>query len=199
YQFDEKDGIGVTAVMHIITAVSYKLMLFGLLKDDVVNLILLGHNMVRNVDNPTKFLMYPWFLQVIINAQVDDLCSYNNQYTSPILTQKVFANMYIVEEEYEVEVPNTPTPPFSTTAPSSLPQDPIPIPPQAQPATPSPPPQEQQLETFESSMTLLNTLMATGKIKAIDADEMITKDDDNAAIKDVNTAEPTVFDDEELP
>nr|GEX87158.1 hypothetical protein [Tanacetum cinerariifolium] len=49
--------------------------------------------MVRNVDNPSKFLMYPRFLQVIINAQVDDLSSHTNQYTSHALTQKVFANM----------------------------------------------------------------------------------------------------------
>nr|GEX74808.1 hypothetical protein [Tanacetum cinerariifolium] len=51
--------------------------------------------------------------------------------------------------------------------------DPIPIPPQAQPATPSPPPQEQQLETFESSMTLLNTLMATTN-KLVNVDPSIS-------------------------
>nr|GEV60290.1 hypothetical protein [Tanacetum cinerariifolium] len=50
-------------------------------------------NMVRNVDIPSKFLMYPRFLQLMINAQVDDLSSYNTTYTSPALTQKVFANM----------------------------------------------------------------------------------------------------------
>nr|GEW46767.1 hypothetical protein [Tanacetum cinerariifolium] len=50
-------------------------------------------NLVRNVDSPSKFLMYPRFLQVMINAQVDDLSSHNTKYTSPALTQKVFANM----------------------------------------------------------------------------------------------------------
>nr|GEV51404.1 UBN2 domain-containing protein [Tanacetum cinerariifolium] len=54
-------------------------------------------SMVRNVDSPTKFLMYLRFLQVIINAQVDDLSSYTNQYTSPALTQKA------TEEEDDVE------------------------------------------------------------------------------------------------
>nr|GFA66234.1 hypothetical protein [Tanacetum cinerariifolium] len=49
--------------------------------------------MVRNVDSPSKFLMYPQFLQLMINVQVDDLSSYNTKYTSPALTQKVFANM----------------------------------------------------------------------------------------------------------
>nr|GEV01144.1 hypothetical protein [Tanacetum cinerariifolium] len=45
------------------------------------------------MDSPSKFLMYPRFLQVMINAQVDDLSSHTTKYTSPALTQKVFANM----------------------------------------------------------------------------------------------------------
>nr|GFC35338.1 hypothetical protein [Tanacetum cinerariifolium] len=99
--------------------------------------------MVGNVDSPSKFLMYPRFLQVIINAQVDDLSSHSNQYTSPALTQKVFANMRRVGkgfsgvktslfatmlvqpqaevEEDEVVVPNAPTPPSPTTEPSPPP------------------------------------------------------------------------------
>nr|GEW45803.1 ribonuclease H-like domain-containing protein [Tanacetum cinerariifolium] len=50
-------------------------------------------SMVRNVDSPNKFLMYPCFLQVIMDNQVADLTSHNTKYTSPTLTQKVFANM----------------------------------------------------------------------------------------------------------
>nr|GEY73361.1 DNA-directed DNA polymerase [Tanacetum cinerariifolium] len=37
--------------------------------------------------------MYPIFLQLMINAQVGDLSSHTTKYTSPALTQKVFANM----------------------------------------------------------------------------------------------------------
>nr|GEV46617.1 hypothetical protein [Tanacetum cinerariifolium] len=92
-------------------------------------------SMVRNVDNLSKFLMYPRFLQVIINAQVDDMSSHNNQYISSALTQKVFANMRRV--------------------------DPIPTPLQAQPATPSSPTPKQPTETSESSIPLLNTLLET--------------------------------------
>nr|GEV63971.1 retrovirus-related Pol polyprotein from transposon TNT 1-94 [Tanacetum cinerariifolium] len=58
-------------------------------------------SMVRNVDSPSKFLMYPRFHQVIINAQVDDLSSHTNQYTSPALTQKLFANMRRVVAQLE--------------------------------------------------------------------------------------------------
>nr|GEV53199.1 hypothetical protein [Tanacetum cinerariifolium] len=50
-------------------------------------------SMVRNVDSPSKFLMYPRFLQLMINAQVGDLSSHNTKYTSSALTQKIFANM----------------------------------------------------------------------------------------------------------
>nr|GEW80093.1 ribonuclease H-like domain-containing protein [Tanacetum cinerariifolium] len=76
YQVDEKDRIGVTVG-------DLKLLLLGIL--------LLF--MVQNVDSPSKFLMYPRFLQVLINNQVDDLSSHTTKYTSPALTQKVFTNM----------------------------------------------------------------------------------------------------------
>nr|GEV41161.1 hypothetical protein [Tanacetum cinerariifolium] len=143
-------------------------------------------SMVKNVDSPTKFIMYPWFLQVIINAQVDDLSSHTDWYTSPALTQKVFDNMRRVgkgfsgvetplfatmlvqpqppaaeEEDEEEEVPNAPTPPSPTNASSPPPQKPITTPPQAQPAPSSSPPQVQPTTTSASSMTLLNTLIKT--------------------------------------
>nr|GEV45561.1 ribonuclease H-like domain-containing protein [Tanacetum cinerariifolium] len=207
------------------------------------------------------------FATVIINTQMDDLSSHTNQYTSPALTQKVFANMRRVgkgfsgiktplfatmlvqpqppaaeEEDEEEEVPNAPTPPFPTTAP--LLQAHIPTPLQAQPASPSSPPQVQPTTTYESSMTLLNTLTETcdtlsQKVAALEQDKISQaleifklkkrvkklekkkrskssglkrlrklvdmdaelqgrKDDDNAAIKDVSAAKPTVFDDEKV-
>nr|GFC65349.1 hypothetical protein [Tanacetum cinerariifolium] len=50
-------------------------------------------NLVRNVDSPSKFYMYPRFLQLMIRKQVGDLSTHTTKYTSPALTQKVFANM----------------------------------------------------------------------------------------------------------
>nr|GFB80491.1 hypothetical protein [Tanacetum cinerariifolium] len=50
-------------------------------------------SLVRNVDSPTKFYMYPRFLQLMIRKQVGDLSSHTTKYSSPTLTQKVFANM----------------------------------------------------------------------------------------------------------
>nr|GEW50066.1 hypothetical protein [Tanacetum cinerariifolium] len=51
------------------------------------------HSLVRNVDSSFKFYMYPRFVQLIIHNQLDDLSTHTTKYTSPALTQKVFANM----------------------------------------------------------------------------------------------------------
>nr|GEW13446.1 hypothetical protein [Tanacetum cinerariifolium] len=217
--------------------------------------------MVRNVDSPSKFLMYPRFLQVLISNQVDDLSSHTTKYTSPALTQKGFANMRRIgkgflevetplfatmlvqpqaaaeEEEDEAdEVPAALTPPSPTHEPTPPLQEPITSPPQAQPAPSSSPPQEQLTTTFTSDMTLLNTLLETcttlsHKVAALEQDKVAQaleiyklkrrvkrlekkrrskhsnfkrlrkvgrKEDDNAAIKEVNAAEPTMFNDEEV-
>nr|GEU50434.1 putative ribonuclease H-like domain-containing protein [Tanacetum cinerariifolium] len=106
-------------------------------------------NMARNVDSPSKFLMYPRYLQVMINNQVDDLSSHTTKYTSPALTQKVFANMRRIGKEFS----GVETPLFASML----------VQPQAE---------EDDVE---------------GR-----------KDDDNAPAKEVNVAEPTVFDDEKV-
>ncbi|GKA48437.1 hypothetical protein Tco_0741395, partial [Tanacetum coccineum] len=56
--------------------------------------------MVRNVDSSAKFLMYPRFIQVFLDNQVDDMTSHHTKYTSPALTQKVFANMRRVSKGF---------------------------------------------------------------------------------------------------
>nr|GFB43329.1 hypothetical protein [Tanacetum cinerariifolium] len=60
-------------------------------------------NLVRNVDSPTKFYMYPHFLQLMIRKQVGALSTHITKYTSPALTQKMFANMQRVDEEGDVD------------------------------------------------------------------------------------------------
>nr|GFB74397.1 hypothetical protein [Tanacetum cinerariifolium]GFB74507.1 hypothetical protein [Tanacetum cinerariifolium] len=62
--------------------------------------------LVRNVDSPTKFYMYPRFLQLMIRKQVGDLYTHTTMYTSPALIQKVFSNMRRAGKEFsEVETP----------------------------------------------------------------------------------------------
>nr|GEW87417.1 hypothetical protein [Tanacetum cinerariifolium] len=63
-------------------------------------------SLVRNVDSSSKFYMYPRFIQLIIQNQLGDLSTHTTKYTSPTLTQKVFANMRRVEKGFSgVETP----------------------------------------------------------------------------------------------
>nr|GEV68271.1 hypothetical protein [Tanacetum cinerariifolium]GEW45466.1 hypothetical protein [Tanacetum cinerariifolium] len=135
--------------------------------------------MVRNVDSPSKFLMYPRFLQVVTDNQVDDMTSHNTRYTSPTLTEKVFTNIRRIRKGFssletplfasmmvqpqpqaneEVEVPIAPSP-HALQDPTSTPHA---TPLQDQPLTPyASLTHEQPTTTSESSMSLLTTLMKT--------------------------------------
>nr|GEV17718.1 hypothetical protein [Tanacetum cinerariifolium] len=116
-----------------------------------------------NVDSPLKFLMYPQFLQLMINAQFGDLSSHHTKYTSAALIKKFFANIKRIEDENnDNEVSDEPIPPSPTpaTPPPSPTQAHIPLPPQAKTAQPSSLPQ-QPSQTAKISMTLLNTLLET--------------------------------------
>nr|GEX95037.1 hypothetical protein [Tanacetum cinerariifolium] len=146
----------------------------------------LARIMVRNVDSPSKFLMYPRFLQLMINAQVNDLSSYNTKYTSLALTQKVFVNMRRIGKGFS----GVDTPLFDAQT--------------AQPSSPAPQQPSQIADISHSTMTLLNTLLETfatltkrmhpnkGEIAELDGDEDVTlvdaEEDMNA--DDTNEAEP---------
>nr|GEY84675.1 hypothetical protein [Tanacetum cinerariifolium] len=63
-------------------------------------------SLVRNVDSSSKFYMYPRFIQLIIQSNIADLSKHTNRYISPVLTQKVFANMRRVGKGFSgVETP----------------------------------------------------------------------------------------------
>nr|GEV95869.1 hypothetical protein [Tanacetum cinerariifolium] len=162
-------------------------------------------NMIRNVDSPSKFLMYPRFLQVLITNQVDDLSSHTTKYTSPALTQKVFANMRRIGKGFT----GIETPLFATML----------VQPQA--AT------EEENEEDETYTTLSHKVVALEQYNVAQTLEILKlkrrvkklekqrrskssslnrlrkgrfekKDEVNAATKEVNDAEPTVFDDKEV-
>nr|GEV03568.1 hypothetical protein [Tanacetum cinerariifolium] len=129
-------------------------------------------SMIRNVDSPSKFMMYPRFLQVLINNQIDDLSSHTTKYTSPTLTQNIFANMRKIGKGFF----GLETPLFATmlvqpqaTAEEEDEEDDVPNAPT--------PPQEQPTTTSASDMTLLNTLMETcttlsHKVAALEQDKV---------------------------
>ncbi|GJR34602.1 putative ribonuclease H-like domain-containing protein [Tanacetum coccineum] len=50
-------------------------------------------NMVKNLDNAGKFLMYPRFIQVFLDNQLEGMSSHKRIYVTPSHTKKIFANM----------------------------------------------------------------------------------------------------------
>ncbi|GKE87369.1 hypothetical protein Tco_1564844 [Tanacetum coccineum] len=59
--------------------------------------------MVKNLDNPHKFLMYLRFIQICLNKQRRLLQTHTRTYPTPVLTQKVFNNMKRVTRGYSGE------------------------------------------------------------------------------------------------
>ncbi|GJT99559.1 hypothetical protein Tco_1109898 [Tanacetum coccineum] len=56
--------------------------------------------MIKNLENPYKFLMYPRFIQICLNNQRRLLQPHIRTYPTPILTQKVFSNMKRISRGY---------------------------------------------------------------------------------------------------
>ncbi|GJR53473.1 putative ribonuclease H-like domain-containing protein [Tanacetum coccineum] len=50
-------------------------------------------NMVKNLEGGVKFLMYPRFVQVFLDKQVEDMSKHKEIYITPSHTKKIFANM----------------------------------------------------------------------------------------------------------
>ncbi|GJY97756.1 putative ribonuclease H-like domain-containing protein [Tanacetum coccineum] len=50
-------------------------------------------NMVKNLDGGVKFLIYPRFVQVFLDKQVQGMSKHKGFYVTPFHTKKVFANM----------------------------------------------------------------------------------------------------------
>ncbi|GJY40132.1 putative ribonuclease H-like domain-containing protein [Tanacetum coccineum] len=50
-------------------------------------------SMVKNLDNASKFLMYPRFVQVFLNKQLEGMQSHKRIYVTPSHTKKIFRNM----------------------------------------------------------------------------------------------------------
>ncbi|GJY03670.1 putative ribonuclease H-like domain-containing protein [Tanacetum coccineum] len=50
-------------------------------------------SVVKNLDNAGKFLMYPRFVQVFMDNQLEGMATHNKIYIEPSYTKKIFANM----------------------------------------------------------------------------------------------------------
>ncbi|GJW84061.1 hypothetical protein Tco_0157206 [Tanacetum coccineum] len=63
-------------------------------------------DMVKNLDNRSKFLMYPRFIQILLNKHQRLLLPHKRTYVVHTLTQKLFSNMRRVSKGYTgVDIP----------------------------------------------------------------------------------------------
>ncbi|GJV71653.1 hypothetical protein Tco_1491648 [Tanacetum coccineum] len=67
-------------------------------------------SMMKNLDSAVKFLMYPRFVQVFLDNQLEGMINHNKIYIAPSHTKKVFANMKRQGKDFSGRV----TPLFST-------------------------------------------------------------------------------------
>nr|GEW18593.1 hypothetical protein [Tanacetum cinerariifolium] len=113
---------------------------------------------------PRNFLMYPHFLQVVLDHQVDDMTTHNTRYKSPALTLKFNHNNKLKKVwKYILLMPNHPQLvllhqlTFRILPPT--PHDtPLPYQPPTPPASPL---QDPPTLSYDSPMPLLTTLMET--------------------------------------
>ncbi|GKC75349.1 hypothetical protein Tco_1126123 [Tanacetum coccineum] len=57
-------------------------------------------SMVKNLDNVGKFLMYPRFIQVFLDKQLEGMPTHNRIYIAPSHTKKIFRNMRRVRKGF---------------------------------------------------------------------------------------------------
>ncbi|GJX11297.1 hypothetical protein Tco_0201156 [Tanacetum coccineum] len=80
-------------------------------------------NMVKNLEGGVKFLMYPRFVQVFLDNQVEGMTKHKGIYVTPSYTKKMFANMKREGKGFSSKV----TPLFQTMMVQALEDiDPIP-------------------------------------------------------------------------
>ncbi|GJR78967.1 putative ribonuclease H-like domain-containing protein [Tanacetum coccineum] len=60
--------------------------------------------MVKNLDNAGKFLMYPRFIQVFLDNQLEGMATHNSIYIAPSHTKKIFTNMKRQGKEFSGRV-----------------------------------------------------------------------------------------------
>nr|GEV84652.1 ribonuclease H-like domain-containing protein [Tanacetum cinerariifolium] len=154
------EDVDVHIYRHFITAVSYKLMLFGLTKDVVVNLMLLEDVIKRDLrlDNADGVECLPNedIFAELARMGYENCRTAWNEFSCSIASAVICLARAEVEEE--VAMPTAPAPPSPTNAHSPPLKDPTPT----SHATPhASPTQEQPTKTSESSIPLLNTLLET--------------------------------------
>nr|GEW18560.1 hypothetical protein [Tanacetum cinerariifolium] len=70
----------------------------------------ISESMVKNLDSVTKFFMYPRFVKVFLNNQLEEMANHTRIYVPPSYTKKIFRNMKMVGKSFSrPETPLFPT------------------------------------------------------------------------------------------
>ncbi|GKB48533.1 hypothetical protein Tco_0899286 [Tanacetum coccineum] len=145
-------------------------------------------SMVKNLDNVGNFLMYPRFIQVFLDKQLEGMSNHKRIYITPSHTKKIFKNMRRVGKGFSGRV----TPLFPTITVQAqqeqgegltMPTDPQHIPTITQPST------SQPKKTQKPRKPKKNTEVPqpSGSTKHV-ADEAINEEMDDSLVRAATTA-----------
>ncbi|GJX89741.1 putative ribonuclease H-like domain-containing protein [Tanacetum coccineum] len=153
-------------------------------------------SMMRNLDSSKKFLMYPRFLQLFLNKQIENHLEVNVVYDTPSHTKKIFANMrrqgkdfsrtvtllfssMLTQQADMGEGSGQPTDPqYTSTSVQTFNKEPITIPLSSQPKkTHKPRKAKRATEIYQCSRPI-----------SLVADETVTKEREDRMEKSVTTA-----------
>ncbi|GJY89463.1 hypothetical protein Tco_0504659 [Tanacetum coccineum] len=146
-------------------------------------------SMVKNLDNVGKFLMYPRFVQVFVNQQLDGLPSHKRIYVTPSHTKKIFGNMKRVGKGFSGRV----TPLFPTMVVhnqeemgegSAMPTDPHHTPTIIQPSTSQPQKTQKPRRSKRKDTEVPQPSGPTTNV----ADEAVNEEMDDSLVRAATTA-----------
>nr|GEW04761.1 retrovirus-related Pol polyprotein from transposon TNT 1-94 [Tanacetum cinerariifolium] len=147
-----------------------------------------GKKYVKNLDNVNKVLMYPRFVQVFLNNQLEGLSNYNRIHVTPSHTKKIFRNMKRVGKRFS----RRDTPLFPTMIVqaqkdmgegSAYPTDPHHTPTIIKPSTSQP---QKTKQHWKPRRTVTDVPQPSDPISV--ADEAVNKDIDDSLERTTTTA-----------
>ncbi|GJW65295.1 hypothetical protein Tco_0117179 [Tanacetum coccineum] len=171
--------------------------------------------MIKNLENPHKFLMYPRFIQICLNKQRRLLQPHTRTYPTPILTQKVFSNMKRVSRGYSgidfslfptmISAPET-SPSRITSSPSLSPQHtPVSTPSTSQPPNTQPTPNAEEAVPMPHESPLHSVYSLVRDEGSLSLNELtdlctsLSKKVEDAKIKEKNSDDTEIILEEEQP
>ncbi|GJX32657.1 hypothetical protein Tco_0242512 [Tanacetum coccineum] len=146
-------------------------------------------SMVKNLDNVGKFLMYPRFVQVFVNQQLEGMPTHKRIYIAPSHTKKIFGNMRRVGKGFS----GRETPLFQTMVVqdqaemgegSAIPTDPHHTPTFIQPSTSQPQKKQKPRKPKRKDTKIPQSSGPTDNV----ADEAVNEEMDDSLVRAATTA-----------